>query len=276
MSLTRCARWANSFASWVGSSEQLDQRRAGRREAFGHLRCHGRVVLGRLSFEGTDLGAHPARGDHEHREQHERQHRDLPRQAQHHDDRQDESDDVGHDARQRRRERPLGADHVVVQPADERAGVGSGEERDRHALHVLEHPSSQVEDESFAESRRLRAVRGVRRPSRRPRWPRSSMASPTTVAVACRSTIALTARPANTGLATPSTADPVARTRKAMIVRRCGLANAATRRTVSRLTDRRCLPSCCIALSSAIHMLTSVTSLPLSRPRRPTYLLKLT
>ena len=155
MSLTRLRPAAELVRLVGGSSEQLDQRRAGRREAFGHLRRHRRVVLGRLTFERADLGADPAGGDHEHRQQDQRQHRDLPRQAQHHDDRQDERDDVGHDARQRRGERPLGADHVVVQPADERAGVGAGEERDRHALHVLEHPPAQVEDESLAESRRL-------------------------------------------------------------------------------------------------------------------------
>ena len=155
MSLTRLARLPNSSRLVGRSSEQLDQRRARRREALGHLRRHRRVVLGRLPFEGTDLGADPTGGDHEDRQQHERQHRDLPRQAEHHRQREDERDDVRDDTGQRRGERPLGADHVVVQPADERAGVGAGEERDRHALHVLEHSPAQVEDEALAEPGRL-------------------------------------------------------------------------------------------------------------------------
>ena len=52
----------------------------------------------------------------------------------------DERDDVGDDRAERAGERPLGADDVVVQPADEGAGLGAGEERDRHALHVVEQP----------------------------------------------------------------------------------------------------------------------------------------
>ena len=45
---------------------------------------------------------------------------------------------VGDDARQRVGERLLGTEHVVVQPADQRAGLGAGEERDRHLLNVAE------------------------------------------------------------------------------------------------------------------------------------------
>ena len=58
----------------------------------------------------------------------------------------------------RRGERPLRADDVVVQPAHQRAGVGAGEEGDRHALHVLEHPAAQVEDQALAEAGRLQPL----------------------------------------------------------------------------------------------------------------------
>ena len=105
-----------------------------------------------------DPGADPAGRDHEHGQQHQRQQRDLPRQADHHGQREHEGDDVGDDARQRRGERPLGADDVVVEPADQGAGVGAGEERDRHALHVLEHPAAQVEDQALAEPGRLQPL----------------------------------------------------------------------------------------------------------------------
>jgi hypothetical protein len=46
----------------------------------------------------------------------------------------------------------LGADHVVVEPADQGAGAGPGEERHRHALHVVEDGGAQVQDEPFADA----------------------------------------------------------------------------------------------------------------------------
>ena len=64
-------------------------------------------------------------------------------------------DHVGDDAGQRRGERLLGADHVVVEPADQRAGLGAGEEGQRHPLHVVEHPGAQVEDETLADAGRV-------------------------------------------------------------------------------------------------------------------------
>ena len=69
-----------------------------------------------------------------------------------------ERDDVGDDAGERRGEGPLRADHVVVQPAHQGAGVGAGEERDRHPLHVVEHLPAQVEDQALAEAGRLQPL----------------------------------------------------------------------------------------------------------------------
>ena len=51
-------------------------------------------------------------------------------------------------------ERPLGADDVVVESADERARTSACEERDRHALHMIEDSGPQIEDQSLAEVRR--------------------------------------------------------------------------------------------------------------------------
>ncbi len=48
----------------------------------------------------------------------------------------------------------LRADHVVAEPADQCAGAGAGEERDRHPLHVVEHRGAQVEDQALADGRR--------------------------------------------------------------------------------------------------------------------------
>ena len=47
----------------------------------------------------------------------------------------------------------LGAEHVVVQPADQSAGLGAGEEGQRHALDVPEHLGPHVEDQSLADDR---------------------------------------------------------------------------------------------------------------------------
>ena len=66
--------------------------------------------------------------------------------------------DVRHHRAERAGERPLRADHVVVQPADERAGLGAGEEGDGHALHVVEQRHAQVVDEALADARRPPAL----------------------------------------------------------------------------------------------------------------------
>ena len=147
-----------------GPTEQLDERGAGRREPLRHLRRHRRVVVRRLALQPPDAGADAAGRDHERRQEHQRQQRDLPRQAEHHGERQHEGDDVGDDTGQRRRERPLGADDVVVQAADQRAGAGPGEEGDGHPLDVLEDLAAQVEDQAFAEAVTTAGARAGRRP----------------------------------------------------------------------------------------------------------------
>ena len=47
---------------------------------------------------------------------------------------------------------------VVVQPRLQRAGLRAGEERDRHALHVVEERDAQVVDQPFADARRVVAL----------------------------------------------------------------------------------------------------------------------
>ena len=177
MSLTRSARRPNSSASARGRPNSLTSVAPGCGEAFGHLGRHRRVVGRGLPFEGADALADAPGGDHEQRQQPEREQRDRPRQAEHHGERQDERDDVRDDAGERRRERALGADDVVVQAADEGARVGAGEERDGHRLDVLEDAPAQVEDQALAEARRrqpLEHARPRRRGRRRPRAARRS------------------------------------------------------------------------------------------------------
>ena len=45
--------------------------------------------------------------------------------------------------------------HVVVEPAHERAGLGAGEERERHPLHVGEDLRPHVVDEALADARAM-------------------------------------------------------------------------------------------------------------------------
>ena len=52
---------------------------------------------------------------------------------------------------ERRGDRLLRADHVVVEARLERAGLRAGEERERHALHVVEQGDAQVVDEPLAD-----------------------------------------------------------------------------------------------------------------------------
>ena len=68
-------------------------------------------------------------------------------------ERGDQHDHVADDAAERAGDRVLGADDVVVQPADERAGLGAGEEGDRHPLHLGEQRDAQVVDEALADAR---------------------------------------------------------------------------------------------------------------------------
>ena len=65
--------------------------------------------------------------------------------------RQHQAHDVRDQPGQRRGERLLGAEHVVVQAADQRAGLRPGEERQRHPLHVVEHRRAHVEDQALAD-----------------------------------------------------------------------------------------------------------------------------
>lgn len=142
-----------------GPPEQLDQGGAGRREPLGHPGAHRGVVLGGLPLEAGHPGAHAARGQYEHRQQDEREQGDLPGEAEHHSEREQQRDEVADHAGEGVAEGPLGADDVVVEAADERAGAGPGEERDGHPLHMVEDGGPQIEDQSFTERRRQPSTR---------------------------------------------------------------------------------------------------------------------
>ena len=183
MSRTRPARRPNSAASSSGRPNSLTSVAPGAEKRSVICDVIAASCTDASRSEMADTSTDPPRRDHEQREQGEGEQRDRPRQAGHHGHREDEGDDVRDDPGQRRRERPLGADDVVVEAADQGAGVGAREEGDRHRLDVLEDPSPQVDDETLAESCRLAAVRAGRRRCRRRRRRRSSAAMPTTTPV---------------------------------------------------------------------------------------------
>ena len=91
-----------------------------------------------LAGERRQPAADPAGRQDEQRAAAPAQQRDLPGQHEHRGEREHDAEDVADDAGQGGGERLLGAEHVVVEPADERAGLGAGEERDRHPLDVGE------------------------------------------------------------------------------------------------------------------------------------------
>ena len=144
------------------------------------------------------------RGD-EDRQQDQGEQRDLPGDAEHHDQGEERASRGCRPPGQGVAEGPLGADHVVVQPADQRTGAGAGEEGDRHPLHVVEHRRAQIEDQPLTEARRQPAGHQPS-PASATAIPRSSAASTTTRRSRRPATIASTTRPASTGVATASTA----------------------------------------------------------------------
>ena len=78
------------------------------------------------------------------------------------------------------REGPLRADHIVVQPADQRPGPGPGEERDRHLQDMIENGSAQIQDQPFTDPRRQPAGQQSE-PGLGDRYPGDEIASVSTV-----------------------------------------------------------------------------------------------
>ena len=106
------------------SPNSLTSMRAGHVEALGHLRVHRGVVLHLLAGELLQPAPDAAGREDEQRQHDEREQRQPPLEGEHRGERGDEHDDVADDAAERAGDRGLGADDVVVQPADVSAPVG--------------------------------------------------------------------------------------------------------------------------------------------------------
>ena len=131
--------------------QQLDQHGPAHLEALLHDHVHLAVEVVALLGERTDAPAHEAGRDQEDGDEDQCGQRDLPAQEEHGAEHDHHGDEVADDVGEEVGEGLLGADHVVVEPADQRAGLGAGEEGQRHALDVAEHLGAHVENEALAD-----------------------------------------------------------------------------------------------------------------------------
>ena len=158
MSRTLAARLEKSDRLVVGPSEQLHELGAGDVEPFGHLRVHRGVGVHVLAGELLEPLADPLGRDDEQREHDECQQRQPPLESQHRDQRRRQYDDVADDTAERAGDRVLRADHVTVEAAGQRAGLGTCKERDRHALDLAEQRHAQVVDQALTDPSRTPAL----------------------------------------------------------------------------------------------------------------------
>ncbi|MNW55798.1 hypothetical protein D3C74_334820 [compost metagenome] len=142
----------------LGAAEDLHEVGARDVEALvHHLRGVG-VEGVALAGDARKPAADPARGQDEHGQERERDEGELPRHGEHRREHEHHGQQVREDVGQRRGEGLLGSEDVPVEPLDQGSGAGAAEERERHALDVVEHRSPQVEDEAFAHARRVPAL----------------------------------------------------------------------------------------------------------------------
>ena len=141
-----------------GVAVELDQRGATCGKTLGHADGHLRVVLRGLPLQTGQSPTHRAGGNQEDGEQQQRQTRHLPRNGHHDTHGQRQRHHVGHHAGQGAGKGALGADHVGVESGDQCARAGSGEERQRHGLHMVVHGGAQVVNQTLTDPRGQQSV----------------------------------------------------------------------------------------------------------------------
>ena len=111
--------------------------------------------------------------------------------------------------------------HVVVEPADQGAGLGPGEELQRHPLHVVIDPGAEVEDDALADAGRIPPL-GEREQRVGDGQPGDDQSEPDDggAGVEPPLVMALMTSPASTGVATPMMAEITTVTRKTTMSRR--------------------------------------------------------
>ena len=128
-------------------------------------------------------------------------------------------------------------EHIVVEAADERAGLGAGEELHRHPLHVVIDQRAQVEDDSLADARGEEPLRQQQARVERRRAHNEQRDAQGTVPAASerRDVIALITSPASTGVAT-AIVEEATTVKEDDDFRVCRRAKRSTRSAVTRPT----------------------------------------
>jgi hypothetical protein len=142
----------------VGSPQELYEHCAADVEAFLHDHVHFGVKVVAFLSERAQVSSHHAGRDEEDRKKYQRGEGDLPAEIEHRCQHNDHRDQVAHRVRKEIGEGLLRAENVVVQPADESAGLGPGKEGQGHTLDVPEHLRTHVKDQTLADDRRDAAL----------------------------------------------------------------------------------------------------------------------
>ena len=153
------SRPARELVGLAGAvAEELDQHGARHVEALGHRGVHRCVQVEALAGHRREAPTDALGRDDEDREHQEGQQGQSPLEEEHGDERGGEHDEVRHDRAERGGDGALRADHVVVDPAHQGAGLGAGEEGDGHGRHVVEEPDPQVVDQALPDAGRVEAL----------------------------------------------------------------------------------------------------------------------
>ena len=115
----------NASSSAAGCPKSLTRSAPGDVEALVIIECHVGVELVALARDGLQPAPQPARRQQEDGQQDERDQRELPAEEEHDDQHDDDADEVADHRGEDVGEGLLGAGDVVVQAADERAGLGA-------------------------------------------------------------------------------------------------------------------------------------------------------
>jgi len=126
-----------------------------------HRRVHGGVELEGLPGQLLHLAPHPAGREEEHRDHQQDQHGQPPLELHHDEEGHREIENVLQHAAEGAGERLLRAHDVVVHAADQRAGLGPGEEGQGHSLDVVVQGGAEVEDQPLGDAGRQPALEDV-------------------------------------------------------------------------------------------------------------------
>ncbi len=118
------------------ASEKFDEQCAAHVERLVHHRVHLHIEIELLIDNLAKDASDPARRQNEYGEHHERQNRQAPFKRKHDRECDGDLERAGDDRDERVGDRALRADHIVIEPRHQVAGLGIGKKAQRHGLHV--------------------------------------------------------------------------------------------------------------------------------------------